>query len=340
MTRLLHHPQFKDAGDYLEAINGEPVLVSRLLVDNTTTHIDKDGSNNMTFTDVVTGMKTLAQLATGAGGVDTSGTPVANDMARFTDADTIEGRSYSEVVSDILPSFADQIDKTHLSQDFGASAGRLRNFLIEPISGEIIRILNGAQSAFTGAIHAAGTGGLTATNVPYDGDSNEDMFNGLAAYDGSSYWGQIILHNTTRSNSRKIVSVDRTNNAITTSSSTDDWADNDVITCSSQTNAQAGYFDVDVSDNIPVTTDAIFLSVVFRDNEGNADTNRVLYFHPYTTYNTGKRVFLPAVNANDQNNGVIPIKIISQKLTMSMYIGCADITLLTSVCGYAEYADT
>lgn len=33
--------------------------------------------------------------------VDTSGTPVANDFARFTDADTIEGRSYSEVRSDL-----------------------------------------------------------------------------------------------------------------------------------------------------------------------------------------------------------------------------------------------
>ena len=33
--------------------------------------------------------------------VDTSGTPVANDFARFTDADTIEGRSYSEVRTDL-----------------------------------------------------------------------------------------------------------------------------------------------------------------------------------------------------------------------------------------------
>jgi len=35
------------------------------------------------------------------GGVDTSGTPVANDFARFTDADTIEGRSYAEVKADL-----------------------------------------------------------------------------------------------------------------------------------------------------------------------------------------------------------------------------------------------
>lgn len=41
--------------------------------------------------------------ATGGGGgtVDTSGTPVANDIARFTDADTIEGRSYTELKADL-----------------------------------------------------------------------------------------------------------------------------------------------------------------------------------------------------------------------------------------------
>jgi hypothetical protein len=37
----------------------------------------------------------------GGGGVDTGGTPVANDYARFTDADTIEGRSYAEVREDL-----------------------------------------------------------------------------------------------------------------------------------------------------------------------------------------------------------------------------------------------
>ena len=43
----------------------------------------------------------------GGGGVDTSGTPVANDYARFTDADTIEGRSYTEVKQDLSLEDAD-----------------------------------------------------------------------------------------------------------------------------------------------------------------------------------------------------------------------------------------
>ena len=38
---------------------------------------------------------------TGDGTVDTSGSPVDNDYAKFTDANTVEGRSYSEVRSDL-----------------------------------------------------------------------------------------------------------------------------------------------------------------------------------------------------------------------------------------------
>lgn len=41
------------------------------------------------------------EAITGAGGVDISGTPVDNDFAKFTDGDTVEGRSYSETLSDL-----------------------------------------------------------------------------------------------------------------------------------------------------------------------------------------------------------------------------------------------
>jgi hypothetical protein len=46
----------------------------------------------------------------GGGTVDISGTPVANDFARFTDANTIEGRSYTETRSDL--NVADGADVT------------------------------------------------------------------------------------------------------------------------------------------------------------------------------------------------------------------------------------
>jgi len=46
------------------------------------------------------------------GGIDTSGTPVAFDIARFTDVDTIEGRSYTEFIADLAIITADGIDDT------------------------------------------------------------------------------------------------------------------------------------------------------------------------------------------------------------------------------------
>ncbi len=45
-----------------------------------------------------------------AGDVDTSGTPVANDFAKFTDADTIAGRSYAETAGDLEAEIEADID--------------------------------------------------------------------------------------------------------------------------------------------------------------------------------------------------------------------------------------
>lgn len=58
---------------------------SRIEVDNNTTHIDKDGSNNMTFTDAVHGTKTLSEMGSPTM-VDVSDTAVAegyNDITGF-----------------------------------------------------------------------------------------------------------------------------------------------------------------------------------------------------------------------------------------------------------------
>jgi len=229
---------------------------------------------------------------------------------------------------------ADTIDKTHLSQDFGASAGRLRNLIVAPIAGEIIRIANGAASPFSAVIN----GSPSATSVVYDGEANENALNGLAS--GASYWGRIILHNTTRGNSRKIVSINLGTNTITTESSTDDWADDDVITCQSQTNANAGYFDVDVSAEVPATTEAILIFAMHYDNEGNFDGNRGVNFHPYEAYNAGKRQWIKAVQANDRGCICIFQSLISQKFTMEFDSGCVDAGIITSVKASVEYADT
>ena len=64
--------------------------------------INDDSMSTASETTVATSESIKAYVdASGASRVDTSGTPVANDMARFTDADTIEGRSYAEVKGDL-----------------------------------------------------------------------------------------------------------------------------------------------------------------------------------------------------------------------------------------------
>ena len=271
------------------------------------------------------------------------------EAADFTKLDGIEAGADKtdatnvDAAGAVMESDTDYVDKTHLSQDFGASAGRLRNMIMTPIAGEILRITNCSGSCFTGVINAGGSGGLTTTNVPYDGDSEENMFSGLFAYDGSDYWGQIILHNTDKGNSRNIVSVDRTNNVITTTSSTDDWADDDVITTESQTNTGGAqeYFDIDISDNIGTSADAVVLVAVMQNNTVNNNSNNNLYVHPYETYALGKRQWLKCAVANECSNMLMVMPVISQKITVSVHNGGVDdFYVILSCVGKIEYADT
>lgn len=69
MGEVLSHkrgPQWTDEGTYKEPKDSDNIRVPRLEVDDATTYVDKDGSDNLTLTDAVTGTKTLAQLATGS----------------------------------------------------------------------------------------------------------------------------------------------------------------------------------------------------------------------------------------------------------------------------------
>jgi len=92
--------------------------IRRLLVDATTGRLKCSATVSISFLNLTdtpadysgeggkvvavnAGADALEFIATGAGTVDTSGTPVANDIARFTDADTIEGRSYTELKTDL-----------------------------------------------------------------------------------------------------------------------------------------------------------------------------------------------------------------------------------------------
>ena len=78
MTKVFPHSQWKDTGDSKETIDGEPALVTRLEVDNTSTYIDKDGDGNMTFTDTVSGTQKLSDLVGGGSG-DVTGPASSTD---------------------------------------------------------------------------------------------------------------------------------------------------------------------------------------------------------------------------------------------------------------------
>lgn len=222
-----------------------------------------------------------------------------------------------------------------LSQAFGASSARLANIIPTPIGGEIFRISNAAASPFGGLI----SGSPSATSVVYDNDTNEGMFNGLSAYTGSTQWGKIILHNTTRGNSRKIEAVNRTTNTITTESSTDDWADNDVITVQSQVNTYAGYFDIDLSDFIASTVVAILVSALHWNKSGGAVALAVFRTHPYEDRDVGKEFGVYATGTDELGTSQHWVPVISQKITVTLRL-LTDHYVSLSIQGTMEYADT
>ena len=89
--------------DYLSII-GQEITANKVdLVDNVTGNLPVGNLNSGTSASGSTFWRGDGTWATPAGGgnVSTSGTPVANDFARFINATDIEGRSYSEVRTDL-----------------------------------------------------------------------------------------------------------------------------------------------------------------------------------------------------------------------------------------------
>ena len=243
--------------------------------------------------------------------------------------------AYDHNAAAISASVHGLITGASLSQTFGASSARLRNLIPTPVDGEILRIGNAQDSPFSGLIN----GVPTSTSVVYDGDTNEDMFDGLEAYDGTTRWGQIILHNTTRGNSRKIVSVDIATNTITTTASTDDWADNDVITCQSQTNLAGGYFDIDMSKKIASTVIAIILKASVWNRSADVTALRNLRLHPFEARDVGKEIEVYASIAGEVSVIQLLMPVLSQKFT-ARFILFTNHYIALAVQGYIEYADT
>ncbi|GAH81361.1 unnamed protein product, partial [marine sediment metagenome] len=117
------------------------------------------------------------------------------------------------------------------------------------------------SSPFTALIN----GNPTATSVVYDNDLLE---NSLPA---GPQCGRLVLYNTTRGNSRLIVTSVRGTNTITTVASTDDWADGDSLTTlSSIIGVVAEMMDLDVITGTTIPAAAIGIKVFVNIRETGA----------------------------------------------------------------------
>lgn len=228
---------------------------------------------------------------------------------------------------------ANIIDKSHLSQDFGASSLRLLAWNFTPKQGAVFNVGHGATSPFSGKINS----NPTSTSVVYDGESNENCLKGVQS--GATRWGRFVLHNTTRGTSRLVVSWDVDMNTITTEPSTDDWADDDDITLQSQTCTQAGYMDVDLSDELGTAEIVAYIQFEALDKSAAAQSGRRVMVHPFETYDAGKRLMCPAALANEFTvvAGLVPIN--SQKLCV-FFDDFTDAAIQIAVLATVEHADT
>ena len=144
-----------------------------------------------------------------------------------------------------------------------------------------------------------GDAGTFYNNTPFTGSCNgvpaaktTVAYNHTAGED-SIFLGQ-VLHNTTKGEQVRIVSIDTGTNTITCDADSPDdattWADLDVLTTASQTNAgRAGTFvDIDVTPRVDVTAgdpSAIIMNIDVTNQ--NADV-WFMIMHPFEAYDVNK----------------------------------------------------
>ena len=173
-----------------------------------------DGSISNTEFGYLNGVTSAIQTqidAKGEGTVDTSGTPADNDFAKFTDADTIEGRSYSEVRSDLnIEDNADVTDTANVT-----SAGALMDSectSLADVKALDQSVISGATPTFTNTNFTEATdknyvtdaekiviGNTSGANT---GDQSKDSL-GLDTDDSPQFAGVELGHATDTTLARK-----------------------------------------------------------------------------------------------------------------------------------------
>lgn len=127
-----------------------------------------------------------AWYTTNTGTVDTSGTPVVNDFARFTDANTVEWRSYAEVRSDLnVPELATSNTFT-ASQTIQTSSATLSTFERTGTWDGAIEAKNSQWSIFFGIDWAENFGiatdnDLNGSNALFTVESGWDVGIGITS---------------------------------------------------------------------------------------------------------------------------------------------------------------
>ncbi len=106
--------------------------------------------------------------------VNTTGTPVANDFAKFTDADTIEGRSYGETKTDLS---LNNVENTAISTWTGSTnVTTLGTIGTGTWNGTVIGVSKGGTGVATltsnGVLTGGGTDAITSeNNLKFDGST-------------------------------------------------------------------------------------------------------------------------------------------------------------------------
>ncbi len=146
-------PGVNGAGD--QNTSGNAATATKLAATKTIAGVAFDGSTNISLNnDSITNG---AGYTTNTGTVDTSGSPVDDDFAKFTDANTIEGRSIAEVKTDL-------------------SLNNVENKSSATIRGEIASgdIPNNASDTTGTATNATTAAVATTVTITDNEDTNED----------------------------------------------------------------------------------------------------------------------------------------------------------------------